>query len=66
MALSKICGILENPLKADKSAVGAINRPLQMAGELWEWALSRPNAVIEQPMVLLGAFLVNVYHYMLL
>jgi len=32
MVFNKIIGVLGNPLRADKSAMGAINRPLLMAG----------------------------------
>ncbi len=30
--INKLCGLSEHLLKADKSAVGGINRPLRMAG----------------------------------
>ncbi len=34
MLMNKIGWLLGMPLKADKSAVGAINRPLQVSGDV--------------------------------
>ncbi len=32
MKFNKLCGVLEQPARADKSAVCAINRPLRVSG----------------------------------
>ncbi len=38
MGINKLRGISEHLWKADKSALGAINRPLQMAGLICQFA----------------------------
>ena len=50
MRFNKLSGILEQPAKADKSAMGTVNRPLRLAGLFGQRASIDTRSTLRGPL----------------